>query len=382
MGWDRFFRGKRHPHFLQRLAFGLPRLDETIWIHAVSVGEVKASVPFFRLLKARFPNRSFCITTTTATGFAEAKRSFLDADLVLYSPLDFSFVVRRFVQKLSPKLFICVESDFWPNLLSQIKSCGGKTIVVSGKLSEKSFSRWLCFRSLAKRFFGSIDLFCVQNEEHAFRFSKLVPDPSKIKVTGNLKFDMEKVWVPVSPIRPFLTISCTHPSEEEALLDQLKNHSYPIFLAPRHPERFESVADLLKKKQIPFDRWNEELRFDQSLILVDRMGVLPRCYAQSFLAIVGGSFVPLVGGHNVVEPCLYGCPSLFGPYTFGQKELVDKVLKAGAGVQVCLSKVRETVQKMEETSSVFSEKSLQMVSEMRGVSERTLQEVLTILEKN
>ena len=257
--------------------------------------------------------------------------------------------------------------------------------MLSGKMSPRTALRWQKFPFLAKRLFSYLDLLCVQNEEHASRFSPFVRDAQKIQITGNLKFDMRPEEVKIFPYlekRPYITISSTHAPEEDLLLDKLAFGPWTILLAPRHPERFEEVANLLLKKKIRFVPLSE-LRGDlgdAKVVLIDSMGLLATCYARSLLAIVGGSFVPGIGGHNVLEPCLYGCPSLFGPYTSGQKEIVQKVLNAKAGMQLSLDEVLSGVQEILNNREVFSAKALQLVGELRGISVATWEQIHSIFK--
>ncbi len=378
-------KGKRHPSFLQRLGLFLPSRPEgqVIWIHAVSVGEVKSAAPFFRILKEKFPDAWIFVTTTTATGQEEAKRSLKSAGAYLYMPFDFSFVASLFVNKLRPDLFFLVESDFWPNHLKAVKRGGGKTFLISGKLSKKAASRWRYIPKFAQKMFSNIDLLCVQTEEDKTR---LLPFTSKISITGNLKFDFqpqETNQLPVPLDRIFITLGCTHSPEEEWLLDLLKESPWTLFLAPRHPERFVEVADLLAKKKISFIRWKDLPNLhEEKVVLVDCMGQLASCYLLSKLAIVGGSFVTHVGGHNVLEPCLYGCPSLFGPHTFTQNLLVEKVLTAQAGLQKSLEGVRDGVEEILEKRADFSSRALDLVRKSRGASLRTWETIFPIYQKN
>lgn len=379
--WDRLTKGKRHPGFLQRLGLRIPHADKpVIWIHAVSVGEVKAVQPLFRQLRLKEENSFFLITTTTATGQAEAKRSLSDADAFAYLPLDFSWSAHRWVKRLNPKLFLLVESDFWPQLLKALKQNGTRICLVNGKLSARSARRFALFPSFARRLFAPFDLLCLQNEEHYRRFSPLVPNPSLLKITGNLKLDLEPQpsTRALSLTHPILTLSCTHAPEEEWLLNALLDSPYSLILAPRHPERFAEVAHLLQQRGIPYTRWTQPTASPQRVLLIDSMGQLPTCYAQSDLAIIGGSFVDHVGGHNVIEPCLYNCPVLFGPFMQGQKELAGRAIQSGAGLQVPLSQLRQ------EVDRYFADPSLQaqrkkgahtLVQTNRGATLRTLSEL-------
>lgn len=351
----------------------------------MSLGEVKAAQPLIALCK-KMSDVFVVVTTTTQTGQEEAKRASTMADAVYYLPLDFSFSVRRFIRKIKPQILFLVESDIWPNLLKNVKDFGSKAILVNGKMSKRSFQRWNLFSRVAKRVFGSLDLLCVQNEDYAALFREIVQDPSKVRVTGNLKLDAEPkplcVQIPSDSL--FLTISCTHGPEEEWIIHSLKGSPWKVFLAPRHPERFEEVARLLEKEKIRFVRFSafSERKGDEEVVLVDRMGQLPFCYAMSQLAVVGGSFVDQVGGHNIFEPCLYGCPVLFGPHMFSQKELVQKILKEKAGLQVKIEDLKQGIEKVLNSRAAFVQRAHLLVAEARGAKEANFREIQTFLKKN
>ena len=372
------FSGKKHPGLLQRLGFSLPNIQDVIWIHAVSVGEVKAAIPLFRKIKREHPAARILLTTTTATGQEEAKRSLPDASAICYAPIDFSFVVRRFARHFRPKQLLLIEGDIWPNLVKSVP-----TILVSGKLSVKSAARLALVPFLAKKLFAPLKLICLQNEEYAERLRPFLLDPFKIRITGNLKFDLDPQ--PFAPLNlpsqnPFITISCTHAPEEELLLDLLKNVPLTLFLAPRHPERFPAVLELLRRKNVPFACFSalQDYKGHEKVILIDAMGQLPACYAASQVAIVGGSFIPNIGGHNVLEPCIYGCPVLFGPYVFAQKELAQKVAQFGAGKEVGIAQVCEGLAEIVKMRDVFSENALLLSRESRGATLKTWQQIVSV----
>ena len=370
-------KGKKHPSLLQRLGASLPNPQgkPVIWIHGVSVGEIKAAQPLFRALKQKHPSAFFLITTTTATGQSEARRSLSEADAFCYLPLDFTFVVRRWVQKLRPQLFLLIESDFWPNLLAAIQRAGGKTILVSGKMSERSFKRFLLFSPLARCLFDRFDLLLVQNQTHHGRFFPFA-NPSRLHITGNLKLDFQPQIPDTSYWKgkislPVITIASTHAPEEEQILDALKNLDLFLFLAPRHPERFEAVAELLTQKKIPFIRFSQPHLQGERVVLVDAMGRLPLCYSLSRLAIVGGSFIPQIGGHNILEPCLYGAPVLFGPHMHAQEELTARVLEAKAGRQVPLNQLSSSIRDLLHDSAM-QHAAKKIIETCKGATEKVL----------
>ena len=373
-------------YLFERLFGSIPsvRGDFVIWIHAVSVGEVKAAQPLFKALRQAHPQSYILVTTTTATGQMEAKNSLPDADAYRFLPLDFSWNVRRWVKKLKPKFFFLMESDIWPNLLLELKKSGAKTVLVSGKMSERSFRRFLFFSYFSKKIFSRFSLICAQNEENKKRFLPFISKSSKLEITGNIKLDADPIPVDVSfwcqklnlPSKT-VVCSCTHAGEEELILENFPLDRYFLILVPRHPERFEEVSKLLGFKKIPFFLWSqlEKRRGDERVLLVDAMGKLPIIYSLSRLAILGGSYVDKIGGHNILEPSLYGVPVFFGPYMFNQLDLVSHVLKAKAGKQLPLSDLISSINHFfdhldEEIS--MRESAQFLSSSRRGVVDKTL----------
>lgn len=380
---DRILKGKKHPGLGQRLGFKIPKANRPVtWIHAVSVGEVKAAQPLFRKLRKKEPHTFFLITTTSATGQAEAKRSLPEADAFAYLPLDFSWVVNRWVQQLNPRRFILVESDFWFNLLSALKKNGTQISLVSGKMSERSARRFLFFSFFAKKLFALFDHLCLQNREYLERFSPLLKDPSRLHITGNLKLDLkpQPITNKLDLPQPVITISCTHPTEEELILDALQVEAWFLILAPRHPERFEEVAKLLAKRNIPFSRWSEG-KIEGRALLVDTMGQLPTCYAHSRLAILGGSFVDHVGGHNVLEPSLYGIPVFFGPHMQGQLEFAKKSIDSGAGLQLTIGNLHQAIIQFfrnPQQEEAMRRAARELIEQNRGATSRTLSHLIPV----
>ncbi len=381
--WDRWKRGRVRPTFAERLGRFIPDTQgkPVIWIHAVSVGEIKSAEPLYQKLKGHYPTSFFLITTTTATGQDEARRTLSTADAFGFLPLDFSWITRRWVKALKPTHFILIESDFWYNLLSTLKQNGTLIILASGKMSPRSAKRFLFFPYFAKKLFSLFDLLCVQNSEHAARFA---PFAQPI-VTGNLKLDISPKPVTPPPWKTELypvTISCTHDPEEEQLLLALKPllPRLQIFLAPRHPERFSAVEKLLDKLNIPSIRWSqiERKTGQENVILIDSMGQLPICYALSHLAIVAGSFTDKVGGHNLLEPLFYGTPSLFGPHTWTQNEFAKKIIEAQAGLQLPLSQLASILEQLMENPdqlTAMKQAGSVLIESSRGAAERTFSQL-------
>jgi len=388
--WQMWRQGKKVPGLRDRLGLDPPVSSESsrrrVWIHAVSLGEIKAAKPLVDDLY----KSELLVTTSTATGYEEACRLFSGKAQVRYFPLDFSWTMRRWVCAFRPSLLIFVEGDIWPNLLREAQSQKAKTALVSGKISEKSARRFCLFRALSRRLFDSLDLLCVQNEDYRDRFAQFVKRP--IHVSGNLKLDQDPQPVDSAAIRRrfalkedqlAITIACTHSPEEKELLAELRPlweriPDLVVFLAPRHPERFEAVASLLNQLKIPFCRWNET-RVQEPLILVDAMGQLPHCYGVSSAAVVAGSFSSRNGGHNVLEPCLYGCPVLFGPHMHAQKEFAKIALQSGVGRQISEDLLAVTLIEWFESLAPLRANALRLIEKNRGSAERTLEMLQNIL---
>jgi len=335
----RMIARKRLSIVWQRLTSKPPTFStkEVIWIHAVSVGEIKSAKGLFAKIKQEYPTSSIVVTCATPSGLQEAKRSLQDASAICFMPFDFSWIMQKWASTLKPFLIVIVESDFWMQHLLQAKKLGAKIILVSGKLSEKSAARFAKCSFFSKKLFGLFDHLLVQNEEYYHRFLPLIKAPHKLEIGGNLKVaspcDLQQ-----KTMKCLLSIAIisTHAPEEEELLAALELVPATLFFAPRHPERFDLVAKIFEKKHIPYERWSREKKgpFSKRVILIDTMGDLPSIYPLCDIAIVAGSFSSKVGGHNILEPCLHGLPVFFGPFMQNQKELREKVLQAGAGKQL------------------------------------------------
>lgn len=377
-------RGKKRAQFLLKKLHFAPLPDpkgrEVIWIHAVSVGEVKAALPLFQALLEKHPGAFFLLTTTTETGQKEAKRLFGKADAILPLPLDLKRTVRRVVSHFRPRFFYLIETDVWPRLLEAVRMHGGRVYLVSGKMSERTARRLHRFPRVGRWLFSSFSGACLQSKEHKKRFAPFF-EGKPLRVTGNLKFDAapEAVDLPFWQKRyasdlPWIALTCTHPGEEKLLLQELLPLPVRIFLAPRHPERFSLVAGELAASGVSFCRLEEPCSFTHRVVLVDAMGKLPILYSLSTIAVVGGSFLPGVGGHNVLEPCLYGCFSLFGPHMEGQKEIAAHVLEEKLGLQCSLSELKAALEV--QLLSLSPQKRLPKGS--RKITEATLDAVASM----
>ena len=318
-----------------------------IWIHAVSVGEVLAVTNLVRQLQAA-PENAVFISTTTLTGQYLARGRFGESSAFCL-PIDMRFALHPYLDLLQPRLLVLAETEFWPNLLRLMKKRGARVAVVNARVSDRSFPRYRRFRWFFARVLSQIDLFLAQTEEDARRLVEIGATRERVQVSGNLKFDVhpgetasvvQDLRRAISRDAPVIVCGSTTEGEEELLLKAFQNiaQQYPetvMVLAPRHPERFDNVADLIGGMGITFVRrsaWSGKHPVSGGLFLLDSVGELASVYALANLAFVGGSLFP-VGGHNILEPARHGVAVLTGPYTFNFREII-RIFVQGGGLRV------------------------------------------------
>ena len=328
--------------------------DESIWVHAVSVGEVLAARPIISELRRRYPRLRLFLSTTTLTGQQLARRNVLDVDAVFYFPFDWTLTARRTLNLVKPRLFLMMETEIWPNLLRECRRRGVRTMLVNGRISYRSFPRYRIIKPFFRRVLADVDRFCVQGDETARRLEQLGADPARITITGSLKFDaLEALPTPgrgpervlrffrMSPNRPVLVAGSTLKGEEASVIrafNQLRRHGTNalLVLAARQPQRFADVERLcrqeglttIRRSELPIDA---EPRADA--VVLDTIGELAQLYQVATVVFVGGSLVP-AGGHNILEPAMFGKPIVFGPHMENFGEIADAFLANGAAVQV------------------------------------------------
>ena len=393
--WHWFVLGKYRQSLKMRLGFALPSFtpkegQEVIWIHAVSMGETRAVIPLYRLIRKHRPEAAVVISTTTETGNSEAKRSMPDADAFFFLPLDFSWIIRRLLKRIRPTTLILCESDFWYHLLKIAKENQARIALVNGKISLRSTKRFQKVLFFTKRLFSSFDILCLQSNLYRDRFLSLGIAPEKLIVTGNLKLDapskkldatelqLLRKTFEIAPSDLVLVIGSTHAPEEEEILSLLpalweKIPHLKVLLVPRHPERFTEVFQLIQNKNLGCARYSQMT--SDRLVLVDTMGLLHQCYQLANVAIVGGSFIPTVGGHNIMEPVLLGVPVLFGPHMHSQPDLTELVLTAHAGKQLTIDELSNTLFEILENPKPWISACEALNSSVQGASQRTFDHI-------
>jgi len=322
----------------------------TLWLHAVSLGEMSAAAPLVRALRSRYPQNPLVLTTATPTGRARARDLFGDSVGVRFLPYDTPRAVARFLNRIRPRLAIIMETELWPNLFGECARRGVPLVLASARLSAKSVSRYRRLGSLFRGVFSANTWIAAQTGEDAGRFMAIGAQSARTRVIGNIKFDMElspgvvargrELRASFGGARPTWIAGSTHAGEEEQVLaahEELRAGGLDslLLLVPRHPDRFEGVADLLSRRGSRFTRRSSGAAPDESteVVLVDTVGELAALYAAADVAFVGGSLVP-VGGHNLLEPAALGLPVLTGPHHFNSKDIAGLMLSQGAALQV------------------------------------------------
>jgi 3-deoxy-D-manno-octulosonic-acid transferase len=349
--------------------------DQSIWIHAVSVGEVLTVRALLPQLRERYPRLRIFVSTTTMAGQQVARSNLPYVDEVFYFPFDLGFIVNRTLGLVRPRLFVMMETEIWPNMLRACHRDGVKTALVNGRISTRSYPRYRFARFFFRRVLAHVDRFCMQSEESARRIIEMGAARDRVIVTGSLKFDSLDVpatesaprsslppsfapappvhdvhqrgrtrvlrYFRISPARPVVVAASTLKGEEEHVLEAFQRiratmTNALLIIAPRKPERFDDVERLVRRAG-----WNvarrTELRVDaeprNDVVILDTIGELAQLFQVATVVFVGGSLVD-AGGHNILEPAVFGKPIVFGPHMDNFAEIARTFLDNGAAIQV------------------------------------------------
>jgi 3-deoxy-D-manno-octulosonic-acid transferase len=352
-----------------------------IWIHAVSVGEVMAVLPFLYKLKEKFPSINLLLSTITDTGQKVAIEKSPSGTKVIYLPFDLKFILNRALKEVKPALFITIETEIWPNLFRTFKNSGIPVIIMNGRISDNSFKGYEKIKFFIKDILKYADLFCMQDSMYAERIKKLGAPEDKVKVMGNFKFDTKPsenipTWTRlISP--PIIIAGSTHRGEEEIIIDAYKNLKiyFPelnLIIAPRHPERFREVEELVNKKGLEYIKRSEliselpNFRASGLIVILDAVGELASVYSIADIAIIGGSFIGH-GGQNLLEPAYWSKAIICGPHMENFpfiKEFYDKGAAIEADSSTLLEKLKGLLASPESKRNIgimagrlFNEKS-------------------------
>ena len=334
-----WWRGRAEPGYRDAVTerFGIYRTgrpERLLWIHAVSVGEARAAEPLVRALAGALPEHRILMTCTTAAGRETIRQVYGESVLIAYLPYDFPESTQGFLEYFRPRLAVLMETEIWPNLLAQCARHGVPVLLANARLSEKSARGYRRLRALVQPAFASLAAVCAQSAADAERLRAL--GARAVEVTGNLKFDVEpdattlaagRAWR-LAVGRPVILLASTREGEERLLLEAVPAGPL-VLVVPRHPRRFDEVAELAQSRRsrqpmpAPGDRVH----------LGDSMGEMAFYYGACDVAVIGGSFAPL-GGQNLIEALACGAPVIVGPHMYNFAEATQLALEAGAALQV------------------------------------------------
>jgi 3-deoxy-D-manno-octulosonic-acid transferase len=400
--------GKYRRGFSERLGKVPARLGVTgstsgrnIWIHAVSVGEVLAVAGLVAQMRRLLPDYRIFVSTTTDTGQDLARKRF-GSENVFYFPMDFGFAIRPYLRALQPELVVLAETEFWPNFLRFAHKSGARIAVVNARISDRSLPRYLRFQWALRRMLGQVDCFLAQTPEDAARLQSIGAGAGRVQVAGNLKFDVNLPPPPaiVDQLRralaaegagPVLVCGSTVEDEEPPLLRAFENIrvSHPhvvMILAPRHPERFDTVAGLLQQMSISSQRrsqWQGE-SLAGGVFLVDTIGELAALYTLADVAFVGGSLVPR-GGHNIIEPAQHGVAIVTGNHTENFRDIIGLFQSRDAVCIVTLSDLPLTIMHLLQDDAerrALGRRAKETILSQMGATSRTLEALQALLTRD
>ena len=380
-----------------------------ILVHAVSLGETLALVPLVQELECRYPDRRIFLSHQTLTGRQAGRERLPTIAGQFYLPLDWRWSMRRMVRHLQPELVLIGETELWPNFFRAVKEAGSKLVVVNARVSDRSFPRYRLGRVFFRRVLEDVDIILAQSPAQKERFLSLGASTKQVVVTGNMKFEFSPpagneftqrldARLREAGFSPVMIAASTMPGEEEKVLcawSEIRRHHARglLILAPRHPERFDTVAGLLKSRGVNFVRRSHlgdvvdgSIREDWSgveAILLDTLGELGGLFELSTLAYVGGSLVS-TGGHNLLEPAYWAKPVLFGPHMENFSDMADMFVSAGAAIRVpsehALAREVLTLLRDSERARRMGEAARRLLDEHRGATARNLSHIEELLK--
>lgn len=373
--------------------------EPVYWLHSVSVGETQVAGTVVKELLTRQPNAKIVISTITETGQAVAKK-IPGVAATFYYPLDFSFLANSMLRRLQPTAVFVVETDLWFNFLNGARRRGIPAYLINGKMSSTTLKRYRQLPWLSKKLLGPFHHFFVQSDTYAVRYFRSGIAEKDVTIAGNVKLDSVVPQVDedmksemykrfgLDKEKPIVVFGSTHAGEEELAVDvfeKLKKSQADVqlILVPRHPERFDAVAEMIKSRGVTFTRASEAGSRLSDFVLVDEMGLLMKLYALCDVAVVAGSFTPHIGGHNIFEPSFYGKPFVYGPWIYKQPGFHQMNLEFKAGVQCQPEELVGKLGKLLENKPLCEElgrRGFEALEVSKGATAKIVSEVLKELD--
>ena len=402
--WRIFVSRKSSESWRQNLG-ALPRFSDRepgkklVWLHAVSVGELVASLPIQEELRRLMPDSTILVTTITQTGNAVARKSARRADAIAYFPLDYPWIVNKALNRVRPDVIVLMETEFWPNFLAAANKRGIPIVLANGIISDRTYKQHRRWHWLVSWAVSNIGHCCMQNRESADRIIELGAPREKVRVLGSTKFDQEsgrlsdgaiktlKMDLGLTDDAPVFVAGSTNPGEEEPILEAFQESrpgvsGLKLIIAPRDIKRGDEVQAIVESRGLTCARRSKKEPFTTDVLILDTFGELASIYAVGKIAFVGGTLIPK-GGHSLIQPILQGKPVLFGPYTFKTRDIAEMTIQAGVGFQVAdgrelASCTQKLLADTERLASIVSACE-RLASENVGASARCAELVVRLL---
>ena len=394
------------PDLWKRFGFVMPKPRPKkgfrILIHAVSVGETRAVIPVVKELKARIRDLEIYLTTTTGTGQKTAEQIGKELDRVLYFPIDFGFINAAFLRRIRPDCICLTETEIWPNFVQVASKFKIPLVLINGRISDKSYRNYRLVRPFFRHLLRKFHALCMQSDLDAVRILSLGAEREKVRVTGNMKFDLGHLSLESSKVsalrkklgimegQPVLVAGSTHPGEEDLIIRAYKTlqATYPdhvLIVAPRHIERSESISNIIQEAGMKVILWSgfpEKGKIGRGdVLLIDVIGILVRIYSLATIVVMGGSFIPH-GGQNPLEPAFFGKPILFGPHMENFRAISTLLMDAGGAMMISEGDLLKTLSGLladKEGREKMGMAARGVLAANQGSADRTCNEIIRVL---
>ena len=365
------------------------KIQNSIWFHAVSLGEVIASE---KIIKKLLESNDIVLSVTTPTGLRQAKKIYKDKISIIYAPWDFWFFISGVFRSYKPKALIIFETEIWPSMISYSRNKNIPVILCNGRLSDNSLKNYMIFKDFFKKILNKFELIFVQTKNHKENFKSLIGSDEIIEICGSVKFDIDTKEEPPNHISnySFFLASSTHPGEDEIILNaftKLKESfgDLKLIIVPRHPERANSIKSLYSNQNVKAKILSDidQINGEDEIVIFNAIGHLNKLYSIANLAFVGGSMFKETGGHNIIEPAANMCPFIFGPYIYNFEDISQMFLSENACIQISnedeLYAAAKKILASSEFSSQLVSNAISVVKSNKGSVDKQSSAIIQIL---
>ena len=365
------------------------KIQNSIWFHAVSLGEVIASE---KIIKKLLESNDIVLSVTTPTGLRQAKKIYKDKISIIYAPWDFWFFISGVFRSYNPKALIIFETEIWPSMISYSRNKNIPVILCNGRLSDNSLKNYMIFKDFFKKILNKFELIFVQTKNHKENFKSLIGSDEIIEICGSVKFDIDTKEEPQNHVSnySFFLASSTHPGEDEIILNaftKLKESfgDLKLIIVPRHPERANSIKSLYSNQNVKAKILSDtdQINGEDEIVIFNAIGHLNKLYSIANLAFVGGSMFKETGGHNIIEPAANMCPFIFGPYIYNFEDISQMFLSENACIQISnedeLYAAAKKILASSEFSSQLVSNAISVVKSNKGSVDKQSSAIIRIL---